>query len=101
MVNDDLLLCSHCKRIVRGFAESIGDFSDDSHESALSGDSNSKPRKGGEESNGSSSDNNVHSDSDDSSLSSFDERVGIYGFEREVWVQLYCYLGLFWTEIYH
>lgn len=53
------------------------------------------------ESNGSSSDNNVHSDSDDSSLSSFDERVGIYGFEREVWVQLYCYLGLFWTEIYH
>lgn len=48
MVNDDLLLCTHCKRIVRGFAESIGDFSDDSHESALSGDSNSKPRKGGE-----------------------------------------------------
>ena len=90
MVNDDLLLCTLCKRIVKGFAESIGDYSDDSHDSALSGDMNSNSSKVDEEKVDSTSDNNDHSVSDDSSLSSFDERVGIYGFEREVCVRVYC-----------
>lgn len=101
MVNDDSLLCTICKRIVKGFAEGIEAITDDAHDSSLNDNGSSNHSTGVAHSNGSSSGGNTNSDSDNSSLSSFDERVGIYGFEREVCVNSFSYLGLLWTKIYN